>query len=136
MFLIVYLTVLINILQTIYRRTKSMSKVFREWIENVDEDSDEYKKFIAQQEYDEFMYNNMMKMMDAVEAKTMMYGNQINDLVWDSIMQEIAQLELTLDDTHMARVDDIALVNGLHPDDDRDEILDILAEEMLEERMI
>ena len=66
----------------------------------------------------------------------MMYGNQINDLVWDSIMQEIAQCELSLDDTHMARVDDIALVNGLHADDDRDEILDILAEEMLKERMI
>ena len=46
-----------------------MSKVFREWIENVDENSDEYKKFMAQQEYDEFMYNNMMKMIDAVEGK-------------------------------------------------------------------
>ena len=63
-------------------------------------------------------------------------SNQINDMIWDEVCLEIAQLELTLDDTHMARVDDIALVNGLHPDDDRDEILDILAEEMLEERMI
>ena len=43
-----------------------MSKLFREWIENVDEESDEYKKFIAQQNYDDFMYNNMTKIMDAV----------------------------------------------------------------------
>ena len=61
--------------------------------------------------------------------------NQINDMIWDEVCLEIAELELTLDDTHMARVDDIALVNGLHADDDRDEILNILAEEMLEERM-
>ena len=46
-----------------------MSKLFREWIENVDEESDEYKKFIAQQNYDDFMYNNMTKIMDAVEGK-------------------------------------------------------------------
>tara|TARA_A100001391_G_C4823612_1_gene212047 strand:+ start:302 stop:463 length:162 start_codon:yes stop_codon:yes gene_type:complete len=46
-----------------------MSKVFREWWEGIDTDTEEYKKFIAQQEYDEFMYNNMMKMMDAVEGK-------------------------------------------------------------------
>ena len=30
-----------------------MSKLFREWIENVDEDSDEHKKFISQQKLDE-----------------------------------------------------------------------------------
>ena len=46
-----------------------MSKLFREWIENVDEESNEYKKFIAQQNYDDFMYNNMTKIMDAVEGK-------------------------------------------------------------------
>ena len=46
-----------------------MSKLFREWIENVDEESDEYKKFIAQQNYDDFMCNNMTKIMDAVEGK-------------------------------------------------------------------
>ena len=46
-----------------------MSKLFRKWIENVDEESDEYKKFIAQQNYDDFMYNNMTKIMDAVEGK-------------------------------------------------------------------
>mgnify|MGYP003132807133 FL=1 len=46
-----------------------MSKVFREWIENVDEDSNEYKKFIAQLEYDEFAYNNMIKIMNAMEGK-------------------------------------------------------------------
>ena len=62
-------------------------------------------------------------------------SNYVNDMVWDSIMEEIAQCELSLDDTHMARVDDIALEYGLHADDDRDKILDILAEEMLEERM-
>ena len=62
-------------------------------------------------------------------------SNQINDMVWDEVCLEIAQLELTLDYTHMARVDDISLEYGLHADDDRDEILDILAEEMLEERM-
>ena len=62
-------------------------------------------------------------------------SNQINDIIWDEVCLEIAQLELTLDDTHMARVDDISLEFGLHADDDRDEILDILAEEMLEERM-
>ena len=63
-------------------------------------------------------------------------SNQINDMIWDSIIEEIAQCELSLDDTHMARVDDISLEYGLHADDDRDEILNILAEEMLEERMI
>ena len=62
-------------------------------------------------------------------------SNQINDMVWDSIMEEIALCELSLDKIHMARVDDISLEYGLHADDDRDEILDILAEEMLEERM-
>ena len=62
-------------------------------------------------------------------------SNQINDIIWDEVCLEIAQLELTLDDTHMARVDDISLEYGPHADDDREEILDILAEEMLEERM-
>ena len=62
-------------------------------------------------------------------------SNQINDMVWESIMEEIALCELALDKIHMARVDDISLEYGLHADDDRDEILDILAEEMLEERM-
>jgi|TARA_B100000073_G_scaffold262056_1_gene221753 hypothetical protein len=46
-----------------------MSKLFRDWIENVDEDSDEYKKFIDQQKYDEWSYNNMIKIMDIVEGK-------------------------------------------------------------------
>jgi|TARA_B100000073_G_scaffold279278_1_gene239786 hypothetical protein len=46
-----------------------MSKVFREWWEGIDTDTEGYKKFIAQQKYDEFMYNNMMKMIDAVEGK-------------------------------------------------------------------
>lgn len=62
-------------------------------------------------------------------------SNQINDKIWDEVCLEIAELEFTLDDTHMARVDDIAIEYGLHQDDDREEILDILAEEMLEERM-
>tara|TARA_Y100000361_G_scaffold142799_1_gene149182 strand:- start:2126 stop:2320 length:195 start_codon:yes stop_codon:yes gene_type:complete len=61
-------------------------------------------------------------------------SNYVNDMVWDSIMEEIEELEFTLDDTHMARVDDIAIEYGLHQDDDREEILDILAEEMMEER--
>lgn len=63
-------------------------------------------------------------------------SNQINDKIWDELCIEIAELESNLDDTHMARVDDIALEYGLHQDDDREEILNILAEEMLEERMI
>tara|TARA_Y100000114_G_scaffold157271_1_gene188668 strand:- start:6291 stop:6485 length:195 start_codon:yes stop_codon:yes gene_type:complete len=61
-------------------------------------------------------------------------SNYVNDMVWDSIMEEIEELEFTLDDTHMARVDDIAIEYGLHQDDDREKILDILAEEMMEER--
>ena len=62
-------------------------------------------------------------------------SNQINDMIWDEIWEEIAQLEFTLDEQHMSRVNDTAIECGLHEDDDRDEILDILAEEMLEERM-
>ena len=62
-------------------------------------------------------------------------SNQINDIIWEEIWEDIAQCELSLDDIHMARVDDISLEYGLHADDDREEILDILAEEMLEERM-
>ena len=34
-----------------------MSKLFREWIENVDEDSKAYKDFIKQQEYDDWSRN-------------------------------------------------------------------------------
>lgn len=46
-----------------------MSKLFREWIENVDEDSKAYKDFIKQQEYDDWSRNNMIRMMDIVEGK-------------------------------------------------------------------
>ena len=34
-----------------------MSKLFRDWYDNVDRDSQEYKDFINQQEYDEWAYN-------------------------------------------------------------------------------
>jgi|TARA_B100000073_G_scaffold279278_1_gene239785 hypothetical protein len=63
-------------------------------------------------------------------------SNNINDMIWEEIWEEITQCELSLDDTHMARVDDIALLNGLHQDDDRDKILNIIAEEMMEERNV
>ena len=63
-------------------------------------------------------------------------SNQINDMVWDEVCLEIAQLELTLDDTHMARVDDISLEYGLHADDDRDEILNEIIEQRFRERCV
>ena len=63
-------------------------------------------------------------------------SNNINDMIWEEIWEEITQCELSLDDTHMARVDDIALLNELHQDDDRDKILNIIAEEMMEERNV
>ena len=34
-----------------------MSKLFRDWYETVDKDSQEYKDFIKQREYDEWAYN-------------------------------------------------------------------------------
>tara|TARA_Y100001973_G_C5182426_1_gene325704 strand:- start:1560 stop:1754 length:195 start_codon:yes stop_codon:yes gene_type:complete len=63
-------------------------------------------------------------------------SNQINDMIWDEIWQEIAECELSLDNIHMEKVADVALVNGLHEDDDRDEILNIIAEEMMEEKSL
>ena len=53
-----------------------MSKLFREWIENVDEDSDEYKKFISQQKLDEWRYDNMIRLMDIVEGKNNEQSNK------------------------------------------------------------
>tara|TARA_R100000231_G_scaffold7760_2_gene10656 strand:+ start:2073 stop:2267 length:195 start_codon:yes stop_codon:yes gene_type:complete len=61
-------------------------------------------------------------------------SNNINEVLWEDTWEEIARLESILDDVHMARVADVALVNGLHEDDDRDEILNIIAEEMMEEK--
>lgn len=61
-------------------------------------------------------------------------SNDINDIIWDNIWEEIEHLELTLDNTHMEIVNDVALVNRLHQDDDRNKILNIIAEEMMEER--
>ena len=63
-------------------------------------------------------------------------SNQINDMIWDEVCLEIAQLELDLDDTHMARVDDISLEYGLHADDDRDEILYEIMEQRFRERCV
>ena len=63
-------------------------------------------------------------------------SNCINDMIWEEIWEQIKLDEFTLDDTHMARVDDIAIEYGLHQDDDREKILDILAEEMMEERAV
>ena len=63
-------------------------------------------------------------------------SNNINEVLWEDTWEEIARLESILDDVHMARVADVALVNGLHEDDDRDEILNIIAEEMMEERSV
>tara|TARA_Y100001938_G_C8044244_1_gene407908 strand:+ start:197 stop:391 length:195 start_codon:yes stop_codon:yes gene_type:complete len=63
-------------------------------------------------------------------------SNQINDMIWDEIWQEIAECELSLDNIHMEKVADVALVNGLDEDDDRDEILNIIAEEMMEEKSL
>ena len=53
-----------------------MSKLFREWIENVDEESDEYKKFISQQKLDEWRYDNMIRLMDIVEGKNNEQSNK------------------------------------------------------------
>jgi len=63
-------------------------------------------------------------------------SNNINDMIWNEIWEEIAQLEFTLDEQHMSKVNDTAIECGLHEDDDREEILHCIAEEMFEERMI
>lgn len=63
-------------------------------------------------------------------------SNNINEVLWEDTWEEISRLEFILDDKHMERVADIALESGLHEDDDRDEILNIIAEEMMEEKSL
>tara|TARA_R100001460_G_scaffold97822_2_gene140470 strand:- start:108 stop:302 length:195 start_codon:yes stop_codon:yes gene_type:complete len=63
-------------------------------------------------------------------------SNNINEVLWEDTWEEISRLEFILDDKHMERVADIALESGLHEDDDRNEILNIIAEEMMEEKSL
>jgi hypothetical protein len=61
-------------------------------------------------------------------------SSQINDMIWEEIWEEIAQLELSLDNEWSFKLEDVSRETGLHLDDDRDEILNIIAEEMMRER--
>ena len=63
-------------------------------------------------------------------------SNCINDMVWEQIWEQIKLDEFTLDEKHLNRVSNIAIECGLHEDDDREKILELLAEEIMEERAV
>jgi len=46
-----------------------MSKLFREWEENVDKESKEWLDFQKQMEYDDAMFNQMVKVLDWMMPK-------------------------------------------------------------------
>ena len=61
-------------------------------------------------------------------------SNCINDMVWEQIWEQINLDEFTLDEKHLDRVSNLPIEHGLHEDDDREKILELLAEEIMEER--
>ena len=63
-------------------------------------------------------------------------SNCINDMVWEEIWEQIKLDEATLDAKHLDRVSNLAIEHGLHEDDDREKILELLAEEIMEERAV
>ena len=61
-------------------------------------------------------------------------SNCINDMIWEEIWEQIKLDEFTLDEKHLDRVSNLAIEHRLHEDDDREKILELLAEEIMEER--
>jgi hypothetical protein len=57
-------------------------------------------------------------------------------MIWQEIWEEIEYLEDCSDREFGRKVMDVSLEKDLHPDDDREEILDIIAEEMMEDRAV
>lgn len=63
-------------------------------------------------------------------------SNCINDMIWEEIWEQIKLDEATLDAKHLDRVSNLSIEHGLHEDDDREKILELLAEEIMEERAV
>jgi len=63
-------------------------------------------------------------------------SNHINDRIWEEIWEEIEYLEDCSDREFSEKIIDVSLSEDLHPDDDREEILDIIAQEMMDDRAV
>jgi hypothetical protein len=61
-------------------------------------------------------------------------SNNINDMIWEDIWVEIEHLEATLDDKFLDKVNEVSISHGYHQDDEREEILRIIADDMFYER--
>ena len=69
-----------------------------------------------------------------INIKVKKMSNNINDMIWEDIWVEIEHLEATLDDKFLDKVNEVSISHGYHQDDEREEILRIIADDMFYER--